>query len=100
MSPLEQKLQQEVIKNCQHIETVYGCKMTRLVQTIERFGIVKTAREIFRKRRTSDNFNRLVELGQTKLTMEAVIVKGEYAQLFTDEEVNLCYELLCENGYY
>lgn len=44
MSPLEQKLQQEVIKNCQHIETVYGCKMTRLVQTIERFGIVKTAR--------------------------------------------------------
>lgn len=47
-----------------------------------------------------DNFNRLVELGQMKLTMEAVIVKGEYAQLFTDEEVNLCYELLCENGYY
>ena len=32
--------------------------------------------------------------------MEAIIVKGEYAELFTDEQVNYCYELLCENGYY
>ena len=100
MSPLEQKLQQEVLKNCQRAEGEYGCKMTRLIQTIERFGVVKTAQEILRKRRTSDQFNRLVEVGQIALTMEATLVKGEYASLFTDEEVNACYELLCENGYY
>lgn len=35
MSPLEQKLQQEVLKNCQRAEGEYGCKMTRLIQTIE-----------------------------------------------------------------
>ena len=100
MMALEKKLQQEVIKNCTVAEKEYGCKMTRFLQTIERFGIVRTAQEIFRKGRTSDCFNKLAEAGHLELTMEAIIVKGEYAELFTDEQVNYCYELLCENGYY
>ena len=100
MIELEKKLQQEVIKNCKVAEKEYDCKMTRFLQTIERFGIVRTAQEIFRKGRTSDCFNRLAEAGHLELTMEAIIVKGEYAELFTDEQVNYCYELLCENGYY
>lgn len=100
MSQLEKQLQQEVIKNCEIAEKNHGCKMTRLIQTIERFGIVRTAQEILRKRRTSDCFDRLLQEGHLELTMEAVIVKGKYAELFTDEEVNSCYDLLCENGYY
>lgn len=100
MIALEKKLQQEVIRNCELAEKEYGCKMTRFLQTIERFGIVRTAQEIFRKGRTSDCFNKLAETGHLELTMEATIVKGEYAELFTDEQVNYCYELLCEKGYY
>jgi len=100
MIALEKKLQQEVIKNCEVAEKEYGCKMTRFLQTIGKFGIVRTAQEIFRKGRTSDCFNKLAEAGHLELTMEAIIVKGEYAELFTDEQVNYCYELLCENGYY
>ncbi len=100
MIALEKKLQQEVIKNCELAEKEYGCKMTKFLQTIERFGIVKTAQEILRKGRTSDCFNKLAEVGRLDLTIEAVIVKGEYAELFTDEQVNDCYELLCEKGYY
>lgn len=100
MSILEKKLQQEVIKNCELAEKEYGCKMTKFLQTIERFGIVRTAQEILRKGRTSDCFNKLAEAGRLDLTMEATIVKGEYAELFTDEQVNDCYELLCEKGYY
>ena len=87
-------------ENCGLAEKEYGCKMTRFLQTIERFGIVRTAQEIFRKGRTSDCFNKLAEAGHLELTMEATIVKGEYAELFTDEQVNYCYELLCEKGYY
>lgn len=100
MMALEKKLQQEVIKKCTVAEKEYGCKMTRFLQTIEKFGIVRTAQEIFRKGRTSDCFNKLAEVGHLELTMEAIIVKGEYAELFTDEQVNYCYKLLCENGYY
>ncbi len=100
MVALEKKLQQEVIKNCELAEKEYGCKMTKFLQTIERFGIVKTAQEILRKGRTSDCFNKLVEAGRLDLTMEATIVKSEYSELFTDEQINSCYELLCEKGYY
>ena len=49
------------MKNCGLAEKEYGCKMTRFLQTIERFGIVRTAQEIFRKGRTSDCFNKLAE---------------------------------------
>ena len=100
METLEKKLQQEIIKSCEKAEKEYGCNMTRLLETINKFGIVRTAQEIIRKGRTSDCFRKLVEVGQIELTMEAIIAKVEYAELFTDEEVNACYELLCENGYY
>ncbi|MEG2288675.1 MAG: hypothetical protein RR891_02080 [Clostridium sp.] len=100
MGTLEKKLQQEVVKNCEIAEKECGCKMTRFLETIDRFGIVKTAQEILRKGRTSDCFNKLVEVGRIELTMESTIVKAQYAELFTDEEVNNCYDLLCENGYY
>ena len=100
MITLEKKLQDEVIKNCEIAEKDYNCKMTRLIETINRFGIVRTAQEIIRKGRTSDSFSKLVEAGRIDLTMEAVIVNPKYSELFTDEEVNACYELLCENGYY
>ncbi|WP_315081823.1 hypothetical protein [uncultured Clostridium sp.] len=100
MDALEKKLQQEVIKSCEIAEKECGCKMTRFLETIERFGIVRTAQEIFRKGRTSDCFSKLVEEGCIELTMEAIIVEPQYAKLFTDEEVNSCYELLCEKGYY
>lgn len=100
MDKLEKKLQDEVIKNCEIAEKEYGCKMTRFLETINRFGIVRTAQEILRKGRTSDCFNKLVEEGRIELTMEATIVKAQYSELFTDEEVNACYDLLCEKGYY
>ena len=100
MDKLEKKLQDEVIKNCEIAEKEYGCKMTRFLETINRFGIVRTAQEILRKGRTSDCFNKLVEEGRIELTMEATIVKAQYSELFTDEEVNACYNLLCEKGYY
>lgn len=100
MGTLEKKLQQEVVKNCEIIEKECNCKMTRLLETIDRFGIVRTAQEIIRKGKTSDCFNKLAEEGHIKLTMEAAIVKEQYAELFTDEEVNYCYDLLCEKGYY
>ena len=46
MTALEKKLQAEVLKNCELAEKQCGCQMTRFIQTIERFGIVKTAQEI------------------------------------------------------
>ena len=32
--------------------------------------------------------------------MEALAVKGKHGALFTDDEINRCFERLCDAGYY
>lgn len=100
MTPLEKKLQEEFIKNCKIAEKECEYNPTRFIQTLEKFGAVRTMQEILRKGRTSDSFDKLQKAGRIELTMEATIVNKKYAELFTDDEVNSCYELLCEYGYY
>ncbi len=101
MSAVEKQFQEELIKNCQLAEKECpGYRSARFLQTVEKFGAVKTAKEIIRKGRTSDDFEKLQEAGLLKYTMEALIVKAQYGDLFTDDEVNSCYEILCEYGYY
>lgn len=100
MTALEKQFQEELIKNCQIAEKECGCKLTRFLQTVEKFGGVKTAKEILRKGRLSDSFDKLQEAGRIELTMEALVCDSKYGDLFTDDEVNSCYEVLCEHGYY
>ena len=97
---LEQKFQEELINNCRLAEEKCGYRFTRFLQTVEKFGAVKTAKEILRKGRQSEGFDKLQQAGLLKLTMEALMIDKKYADLFTDDEVNSCYELLCEYGYY
>lgn len=101
MSTLEKQFQEELIKRCEEASKACSSyRPVRFIQTIGKFGGVKTAKEIMRKGRVSDDFDVLVQAGLVKLTMEALITQAKYAELFTDDEVNNCYELLCEHGYY
>lgn len=100
MTALEKKFEEELIKNCEAAQKECDYNPTRFLQNIAKFGGVKTAKEILRKGRVSDGFEKLQQAGLIKLTMEAMIINSKYAELFTDDEVNSCYELLCEHGYY
>ncbi|MGL4345546.1 MAG: hypothetical protein ACRCTE_10135 [Cellulosilyticaceae bacterium] len=100
MTALEKAFDQEMIKKCEEAQKKCGYKPTRFLQTIAKFGGVKTAKEILRKGKLSDGFEQLQEAGLLGLTMEATVIDGKYTELFTDEEVNSCYEILCEYGYY
>ncbi len=74
MVALEKQFQEELIKNCELAKKQCGYKPTRFLQTIAKFGGVKTAKEILRKGKVSDGFETLQQAGLTKLTMEAMIV--------------------------
>lgn len=100
MSALEKKFQQEVIKRYQEAQEKCGYTPKRLLHTIEKFGAVKTIKEMIRKGQVSDGFDQFQKAGLMGLTIEATMITKEYGELFTDEEVNYCYELLCEYGYY
>jgi len=100
MATLEKQFEEELIKKCELAQKQCGYRPTRFLQTISKFGGVKTAREILRKGKVSDGFEILQKAGLLELTMEAMIVDKKYGELFTDDEVNSCYELLCEYGYF
>lgn len=100
MATLEKQFEEALIKKCEEGQKIDGYKATRFLQTLAKFGGVKTAKEIMRKNRLSDGFEKLQEAGRMDLTMEATIVEAKYGELFTDDEVNSCYEVLCEYGYY
>lgn len=100
MNELEKQFTEELIKKCEQSKGVNGYNPTRMMETIHKFGGVKTAKEILRKGRVSDGFDKLREAQKLELTMEATVIDRKYGELFEDEEVNSCYELLCEYGYY
>ena len=61
---------------------------------------LKTAQRSLSGSRLSDGFNALQRCGHLELSLEALMTKGKYGALFTDEQVNWCLEVLLEAGYY
>jgi hypothetical protein len=57
------------------------------------------AHQLLRKG-TTDGFQRLKEEGRLDLTMEALVLKPEYGELFTDEERKVAAHRLAEAGYH
>lgn len=57
------------------------------------------AHQLLRKEGATDGFQRLKEEGRLDLTMEALVLRPEYAELFTDEERRVAAHRLAEAGY-
>ncbi len=90
--------QTALLRAIEAAEKSYGIRQARLRQNIEAYGAVAAVKDYIKRNRTSDGFDALCRLGHTELSMEA-LVAGHHA-LFTDEEVNFCFSLLCAVDYY
>ena len=97
---LEAEFQRVLLEKCRQAEEKCGVKCTRLINNIEKYGAVKTVKEIIRKRNVSDSYDGLEKAGRLDLTAEATAAESRFAALFTDDEANYCLGLLCESGYY
>ncbi|MBQ9967253.1 MAG: hypothetical protein IJO88_00840 [Oscillospiraceae bacterium] len=97
---LEKEFQLQAMANAQMAMLAHDCPTKRLLQTLEEKGGVETVQELCKRCRASDGFNELFAKGYGALTLEALVIKGKYGALFTDEEVNFCLELLMEAGYF
>ena len=97
---LAQTFQKEAMANAQTAMLTYGCATKRLYQNLESQGGVETAKELAKRHRCSDGFDGLQRCGHLELSLEALMTKGKYASLFTDEEVNWCLDTLLEAGYF
>lgn len=99
MQALEQAFTRDLLDRCEAARRECGYNPARFVQMVAKYGGVQTAKELIRKRGVSDGFTTLQMCGRLDLTMEAAVVERKYAELFTDDEVNSCFALLCECGW-
>lgn len=100
MAKLEDLFTLELLANAQTAHNEFNYNFKKFAETIEKFGGVKTAKELIKKNRSSDAFVMLCDNKRLDLSMEATVTKSKYGELFTDEEVNFCFQMLCDNGFY
>jgi len=97
---LEEKFTKQAKENAQTALLAHGCTTKRLLQDLETYGAVRTVQDLCRKHRLSDGFEQLAQKKQMQLSLEALVIKGAYGSLFTDEEANWCLQVLMEAGYF
>ena len=61
---------------------------------------MKTAHRWLSGTRESDGFAILADKKHLELSLEALVIKGSFGSLFTDEEANWCLQVLMEAGYF
>ena len=76
-----------------------GYNASRFLQILGTKGGVAAAKQLINKPGGTDGFTTLWEHGRLDLSVEAHVLKLEYAELFTDEERRICQKRLEQFGY-
>lgn len=80
--------------------TLCGAQSAPTLAAIAKAGALAAARETLRRGEESLLFEPLLQAGHLELSMEALVTRSDFADLFSDREVNLCLERLCEAGFF
>ena len=76
-----------------------GYNATRFLQMISDMGGLAAAKQLIHKEGGSDGFTTLWMCRRLDLSVEAHVLKPEYRELFTDDELKICRDRLEEYGY-
>lgn len=98
-SALECKFEKEMLEKIAEAEKL-GCVQKKLKANISQYGAAATMENLIKRRQVSEGYDCLEKLGRLDLSAEAVTVKSIYGELFSDEEVNVCFDLLCASKFY
>jgi hypothetical protein len=72
---------------------------SRFIQLVSREGGQKAAKQLISKSGGTYGFEILWKNSRLDLSVEALILRSEYHELFTDEEREICRNRLKEFGY-
>lgn len=89
-----------LLKSIDTVEKQYQIRQPKLRSSVEKYGGISAVKEYLRKNRTSDGFDQLMQAGKLQYSMEALAIESKWNSLFTDDEVNLCFEVLCGADYF
>jgi hypothetical protein len=80
-------------------QAIKGYNPTRSLAMVREHGGVETAKKLMKKEGVSGIVT-LWEEGRLDLSLEAFVIKPEYAGLFTEEEIQHCKKILGEMDYH
>lgn len=99
MTTLEKRFEHNMIDIYVTAKKECGYNASRFLQILGAKGGVAAAKQLINKPGGTDGFTTLWEHGRLDLSVEAHVLKLEYAELFTDEERRICRERLEQFGY-
>ncbi len=99
MTILEKRFEQEMIDIYMTAKKEYGYNASHFLQMLGAKGGLAAAKQLISKPGGTDGFTTLWEHGRLDLSVEAHVLKAEFAELFTDEERRMCRERLEQFGY-
>ena len=99
MTPLEKRFEQDMIEIYATAKKECGYNASRFLQLLSAKGGLAAAKQLISKSGGTDGFTTLWENGRLDLSVEAHVLKPEYAELFTEEERRMCRERLLQFGF-
>ena len=96
---VEKRFEQEMIDIYTTAKKECGYNASRFLQLVGAKGGLAAAKRLIGKPGGTDGFTTLWEHNRLDLSVEAHVLKPEYATLFSDEERKLCRDRLKEFGY-
>ena len=98
MTKLETEFTKTLLKNIAEAERLTGVAEPQLVSQAEKLGGAGAVRGLLKRGVYSRQFQPLQKKGRLDLSPEYLVTQGKYAELFTDEEADVCLEALLEGG--
>ena len=99
MTALEEQFNEDMLNTYTTSKKELGYNPTRFLQMLSEYGGVQTAKRLIAKEGGSDGFTTLWEHHRLDLSVEALVLKPEYNELFTDEERDICKKRLDQYNY-
>lgn len=99
MSELELDLYNDMLSIYKEADKECNYRPTRFREMLISEGGLKTAKKLISKNGGTDGFVRLWESHRLDLSVEVLVLKDKYKELFTDEERKMCRDRLKEYGY-
>ena len=99
MSSLEIRFYDAMVEIYQRARIECNYNATRFLQMLSESGGLAIAKTLLHSPNVSDGYTALWELGRLDLSVEAYVLKPEFREIFTTEELEIAKSRLDEYGY-
>jgi hypothetical protein len=99
MTEIETRFHRAMVDLYQTAKRDCNYNATYFLRMVTDYGGLEAARKLLETDAPSDGFTTLFLCGRLDLTVEAHVIRPEYAELFTEQEIASARKRLVENGY-